>query len=251
MITYLQRYQEGEHESVWADLVALGPAIRDEPVYTEALAVAHAMMTRVRHNIEVLLERLRELKYRFLSRHASDIWRQPDAERRSILDAIEQQYGPLPIVLRAWYDIVGEVSLAGSHPKLNHHVGYKRSLALRPEEPFSDPLELEIWDDAICSFYRQPTRQAAYTIPPFSFYVASNVDTKAGYSGSQDYHIMIPATGFDTPIFAYLPWTGMFLRPYLRTCFAWGGFPGLRDQPDAAAAASAELAFLTQDLLPI
>jgi hypothetical protein len=227
--TMLERYHQGKFNHVWAELVALGPAVRTEPLYPMALAVAHAMMNRARHNIGVLLERLQELNYRFLSRHMNDIWRQPDAERRSMLDAIEQQYGTLPIVLRAWYDIVGEVSLQGAHPNLNHHVGYQRSLALRPEEPFSDPLELEIWDYSICSFYRQATPEARDANPPFAFYFASNVDTKGGYSGSQDYHIMLPATGFDTPIFAYPPWTlkGGGNRNMVSTIFPASGLANL------------------------
>lgn len=88
-------------------------------------------------------------------------------------------------------------------------------------------------------------------MPPFSFEFVSNVDNKAGYSGSDDYQIMIPAYGFDTPIFCYAPWTGMFLTPYLRQCFQWGGFPALAHKPEAAAAAREELAFLTKNVLPI
>jgi len=37
-MSYLERYLAGEHEQVWAELVALGPAVREEPVYSDALA---------------------------------------------------------------------------------------------------------------------------------------------------------------------------------------------------------------------
>jgi hypothetical protein len=38
MSEYLARYLAGEHEQVWDDLVALGPAVREESVYSDALA---------------------------------------------------------------------------------------------------------------------------------------------------------------------------------------------------------------------
>jgi hypothetical protein len=54
---YLERYLVGEHEQVWAELVALGEAVRDEPVYSDALVVARETMRRARWNIETLIPR--------------------------------------------------------------------------------------------------------------------------------------------------------------------------------------------------
>jgi hypothetical protein len=45
-MSYLERYLTGEHEQVWAELVALGAAVRDEPLYSDALAVARETMRR-------------------------------------------------------------------------------------------------------------------------------------------------------------------------------------------------------------
>jgi hypothetical protein len=44
--TYLERYLAGEHEPVWAELQALGAAVRAEPLYSDALAVAHDTPSR-------------------------------------------------------------------------------------------------------------------------------------------------------------------------------------------------------------
>lgn len=52
--TYLERYFRGELAPVWAELVALGSAIREEPLAHQARAVAQEMMRRARHNIFVL-----------------------------------------------------------------------------------------------------------------------------------------------------------------------------------------------------
>ena len=61
---YLERYLQGEHERTWAELQELGPAVRQEPVYSEARAVADETMRRVRRNCERLIDRLRSMDYR-------------------------------------------------------------------------------------------------------------------------------------------------------------------------------------------
>ena len=67
MPTYLERYLAGEREQVWAELSARGPAIRAEPLFAEAQAVARETMTRARANVALLVQRLTSLGYRFVS----------------------------------------------------------------------------------------------------------------------------------------------------------------------------------------
>ncbi len=62
---YLERYINGEYEQVWAELQALGPAVRSEPLYSDAREVADETMRRVRRNCERLVERLRAMAYKF------------------------------------------------------------------------------------------------------------------------------------------------------------------------------------------
>jgi len=61
----LARYQQGEREQVWADLVSLGPQVRERPYLMDAQAVAQETMRRARHNVELIVERLRQLDYHF------------------------------------------------------------------------------------------------------------------------------------------------------------------------------------------
>ena len=61
----LRRYQAGEHEAVWADMLALGPRVRDAAHLEDALAVARETMRRARHNVELIVQRLDEIGYRF------------------------------------------------------------------------------------------------------------------------------------------------------------------------------------------
>jgi hypothetical protein len=64
--SYSDRYHFNTCAPVWATLTAFGPAIRHEPLYSDALAVARETMRRVRSNIEVLLDRLPQIGYHFL-----------------------------------------------------------------------------------------------------------------------------------------------------------------------------------------
>lgn len=63
--TYLERYVSGEYEQVWDELVTLGAAVRQDPVYTDALAVARETMRRARANIDRLIPRLVRIGYLF------------------------------------------------------------------------------------------------------------------------------------------------------------------------------------------
>jgi hypothetical protein len=121
MPTYLERYRAGEHEAVWRELVALGPAVREERVLPDARAVARETMTRALHNVERIVERLTGIGYRFA--HPAEVRVPPSAALLARLDRLEAQAGgPLPLALRAFYEVVGSVSLMGSHPALSGRV---------------------------------------------------------------------------------------------------------------------------------
>lgn len=65
MSSFLERYQLGECEVVWDELMSLGKAVRKGPVLPDALAVARETMRRVLYNLETLIPRLRHLGYEF------------------------------------------------------------------------------------------------------------------------------------------------------------------------------------------
>jgi hypothetical protein len=117
MPNYLERYLRGECEQVWADLLALGGKVREEPLYSEAQAVVRETMTRARANIELLVPRLTTLGYRFA--HPDRVFVPADDATRQLAAEAERRAGPLPLSLRAWYEVVGEVNFMGSHPKLS------------------------------------------------------------------------------------------------------------------------------------
>ena len=63
--SFLRRYQAGEHEAVWADMTALGAAVRSGPYADDAFAVARETMRRARSNVETLIRRLDGIGYQF------------------------------------------------------------------------------------------------------------------------------------------------------------------------------------------
>src|SRR5258708_15436421 len=65
MTSCLERYIRGECVQVWDELLALGEAVRQEPLYADARAVARETMRRVRANLELLVPRLRTAGYDF------------------------------------------------------------------------------------------------------------------------------------------------------------------------------------------
>jgi hypothetical protein len=113
MATYLERYLAGERERVWREIVALGDAVREEPALADAEAVAREMMGRVRRNIERLVLHLRERGYGFTNAQPVPT---PDENVAGYLAAMEE-WGPLPLALRMFWEIVGEVSLEGAFPE--------------------------------------------------------------------------------------------------------------------------------------
>jgi hypothetical protein len=237
MATYAERYQQGDYEAVWAELVAQGAVVRSEPLFSDAKAVADLMMRRARHNVALLVERLHGLNFEFTT---EPVWAPPDPHLLARLDTIEQQYGPLPMVFRSWFEVVGQISFIGVHPRLSRYLGQKPP---GEQGPVSDPLVIQA--------YGVQEDEEEVLQPPYIFEFAPDINHKANYSGGGASWVELPAPGFDAPLGSTSSWHGLYFVPYLRLCFDWGGFPRLAHKPDAAAAAREELALLTKDLLLI
>src|SRR5690349_18970596 len=65
MASFIERYQAGEREQVWADLNSLGQRVREKTYVDDAYAVAKETMRRARGNVETLIVRLEKLGYQF------------------------------------------------------------------------------------------------------------------------------------------------------------------------------------------
>ncbi|NJL54039.1 MAG: hypothetical protein HC876_21570 [Chloroflexaceae bacterium] len=224
MISHLERYRSGERTQAWRELVAFGAAVREEPLYSDARAVAEEIMQRISFNLHLILKRLVALEFQFTSG-----WSAPDKRLLTELEAIEH-YGTLPLVVDCWFRNIGQISLSGFHPRLSYDEG---NADVFPDAigPNTDPLEV-----AFVSFSHEDPED--------------HEDNEPAYVCIADGLTVPLSSSFDAPFNSYY-FTGTFFIPYLQTCFDWGGFPGLRHYPEAAERAREELAFLKEGLLPL
>lgn len=248
MASFLSRHLDGEHEQVWAELLALGERVREEPLYSDALAVARETMRRVRYNIKLLIPRLETIGYHFY-RYGVDIYQDftlegseeahrempifahPAEDVDDLIAVIESKGGILPFSVRAFYKVVGTVNLVGKHPnwrncmRLDSLVVHSSKLALIGCDQYGI-------EDEVAKRYSVP-------IAPDEF-------LKDGAGGAGPYTVPLGIAAADATL--HREWHDTTFVNYLRICFRWGGMPGLErcSQPPMK-----EIAYLTEGLLPI
>jgi hypothetical protein len=273
MSQYLERYLAGECKPVWDELLALGAAIRQEPLASEAWAVAQETMRRVRYNIELLIPRLQTLGYRFGEiphEYKEDLeWEQkfvkaypifqsPPPDTARLLDELEQRVGALPLSIRAFYLEIGGVNFIGVDPWADGGISYDPlfmwPLAKLPEAEIEEE-DLEPGEEGDIDLYFSP-----------------DGPTKYNTSGADGYFMTVPNASIDGVFDVYEKTT--FVE-YLRISLRSGGLSGLeetekigsgmnvhaylRGEPAPTSAIIAQyvenvesaLAYLRQVLLPI
>jgi hypothetical protein len=243
-LPHLDRYLAGEHEFVWKDLLALGGKALSDDHAADALAVAYETMDRVERNVRTIAERLVTLGYRFVypgsggllgllkpKAHLPHL--PPPADVRATIAELEAAAGgPVPLSLRAFFEVVGTVNFNGDHP----------SLAPMDCDFLPDPLMVCGADDALAmldSFDRDED-------DPLLFEFAPDALHKANISGGAPYSIELPRPAADVRV-EDAPHDVAFVE-YLRIALlGWGGFPGWEE---AGPAVPAELNQLRRDLVP-
>jgi hypothetical protein len=255
----LDRYEAGEYRDVWTDLVALGPSVREEAHAADALAVAYETMRRVEVNVRTLVGRLTDMGYVFGSPGSASNTTQllgvfgallravgrlsatkggagpsaarphvppaPDASRQ--VTAFEKQYGALPLSLRAFYEVVGQVDLIGRNPSLDP-----------PNNPLpTDPLVVYGLDEGALEYDEAGEEEGA----PIAITIAPDDLHKANVSGGDPYTMEFPNERADGALVGERH--RLLFVDYLRLSFACGGFPGYegRDAPSALQALGADL----------
>ena len=218
---YLERYLAGENEQVWAELQTLGEAVRQQPAYEQARAVADETMRRVQRNCQRIVDRLRTLGCQF-SRYPDGQDRTfsfgpltpPDGESEHDLRRLEEAMGPLPISLVAFWQQVGSVDLVGWLP------GWPTSLnPLVVERPAAGVSELDEMEFQL------------ETLGHFEASLAPDVFHKDNVSGGSPYAVVLPDPAADF-ILRNEP-HGLLFVQYLRLAILrFGGFPGLEGRTE-------------------
>lgn len=252
MSAFLSRYLDGEYERVWAELLALGPAVREGPLAADAYAVARETMRRAGENVGRIVARLEHIGYEFEVAPLgawipnARVYVPPSPSAEGWLSDLEATAGRLPLSLRAWFEVVGEVNLMGRHPDWD-------------ERAYPDPLVvegLEEWGSEYESWRSQ--REGGEEPEPFVLPIAPDYYHKANVSGGTPYGVALPCAAADAPLVG--EWHETTFVDYLRIAFRWGGFPGWQRLdlgqlpgerlPDAARPTE-HLRYLSADLLPL
>jgi hypothetical protein len=184
-MTYFDRYKDGQFVAVWDELSALGGAVRDPAIFSDAMSVAQVTMERVATNIGRLIERLTSHGYefgvypdgtRFSVKSAALV--KPNAESRAHMIELERLAGALPLSLKAFWEVVGSVSLIG------HVRGWPQ---------YGDPLCVEAPSAGLADFRDDlADREVSEGPMPFLCPIAPDVLHKDNVSGDSPYRIAQP-----------------------------------------------------------
>jgi hypothetical protein len=212
-LPFYDRYTSGEHAAVWSELTALAGSVRCDPVAADALAVAFETMARVDRNIRSLVSRLVGMGFEFTTpdgapRRLSDLHVAPDSRTGKRLQRLEKSVGPLPLSLRAFYEVVGGVDLIGRHPGIAPPAG--------PVAP--DPIVVIGLEEVLASL---DDENDALVLAPDDLH-------KSGTSGGDPYEIAVPNPAADAVVLNERH--DLLFVDYLRLCFQFGGFPGYEGQ---------------------
>jgi len=254
--TLVQRYKRGDRERVWHELRQLGSKARGRRSREDAEAVVRDAMTRARDNVVVLIERLRAEGYKF-----GDPWNTerarvphapPDKKTPAFVSWLDKRWGPIPMTVRAWIEIVGDVSLLGVHP------GW-------PDGLVTDPLVVEVehksWKFAekdrlamrkhFESEYESWEHNQADggDLGAFALDVAPDALHKANISGGAPYGFLVPDGSVDA-MFRYEDGLLLPFIEYLRLVFRCGGFPSTAHR-DCGAAVRESCRALAKGLLDL
>jgi hypothetical protein len=240
----LARYKKGDHEKVWEELRAFGAAVQEEPLRKEAYAVALEAMRRLETNIDLLVKALKKGNYPLAAKKGMSPAK-PDAKKK--IDAFEKLLkGPLPLTLRAFYEVFEWVSLAetlhadytkGSSYEL---FGEKDPLMIGSLATMTAKLkEQQAENDKLLPELRDPRK--AYLAPTS----LCKYDPDRQYPDTHPLLMPVPDPRADGVV-ELRGAPEIFFIDYLRQALGRGGFRGAEDPARAP-----EVEALTKGLLPI
>jgi hypothetical protein len=260
-------------------------------------------MRRVRSNIEILVPRLHAYGYQFgyawviehqgydpdlvttvaenEAHRPSVPWRPPLPDVHKRLAELEQVVGgPIPLSLRVWHEVVGQVNFVGKLPvRWGYTPGtseFYQAMKVSPAQYQPSSLdessnfewgegEDNIWANSRAFFKRYPPLDPLYVFsleeamdemglqlanrqhyPRLSVPIAPDVAFKYWEAGGGQYGISAPNAAIDGKL--EVEWHNLTFVEYLRLCFRWAGLPELAYFTTEQG--QAELQQLTEGLLP-
>ena len=168
---------------------------------------------------------------RSLRKKQEEYRKAPDATR--LLKRLEQVTGPLPLSIRAWYEVVGGVNFVGDHQ--GWYTLITEGVRERENDVFDnggyylhplaelDPLFLYPLDEQRVALMEQsrqvdPQRKQLF-LDLWPDEAAKYLDPVRDYA-----QVTLPSSTVDAVLHG--AWNDLTFVEYLRECFHWGGFPG-------------------------
>lgn len=228
MTSYLERYKSGEYKEVWKELIELKDGILEPDIYDDATEVARTTMKRVRYNVEMLHDKLIELKFDYPS-----FTRAIPSKRQGDIAEAETLFPKIPLAVRAWYEEVGEVCFTGDHPYLSSatpRFGTIESdpfccecLALIPGFIYPEDAESEYFEYDWIDFSPDLNHKHGYSGNVYAMNIADNpMDAKLEINIHTKHLADIPIEAKVTAD------KEVYFIDHLRDNFFWGGFPGFK-----------------------
>jgi uncharacterized protein (TIGR02996 family) len=234
VMSIADRFYLGDTQGAWDALIAVGDKVREAPLYQQAIEVSRETMLRVSRNLDVIVGRLDQLGYLFANRNQVHVPPADDVVAK--LDEIERGLqGPLPLSLRAFWEIVGSVDCCQSQDQMVH------DWFDRPDNEIQqlgddDPLyveSLQTLRDGLTKSKRSWCVSRREGRIYFQF--APDCFHKANVSGGENYHVYLPDAAADFRIVGDVApqigedWAGDYFVHYLRRSVLGGGFRGRLD----------------------
>jgi hypothetical protein len=210
----LGRYLGGETRAVWDELRALGARAQDDEHHEEALEIARETMRRARNDIDLIAERLPAIGYRFANPERARV--PPTPGDLEAIVRFEREVGPLPLSLRAYFEIVGAVDFTQAYAQMERGANEPSSLrALGARDPLLLPGAAEFLSDRTARD-AGPKRMAFFM----------DACEKTGAGGDYVY-VELPRLSSDCLLDAREPFVD-----YLRNAVTRGGFRGHAHQEE-------------------
>ena len=238
MSDWVERYVAGQQESVWHEVVALGPRASDPAVAPAVNALARETMRRALRNVETLTSLLPSIGWRFrfpISGPPSDycVHARPGSDIQEKIVLLETLCGPLPASIRAWWEVVGTVC-------------FMREPLDGYEDPLPDPLVVSPIESVIAEFHEWASDAERRRLEPrFRAPLAPDELHKDDISGGAPYELELPSSAADGVLLN--EWHNATFVSYLREAFRWAGVPGWSRAPHTAA----RVAAIRRELVPI
>ena len=221
----MERYEAGRKHEVWSELRQLGGRVW-EPEHREiAWEICSAACEIQAENLRRAVEIMRRHGYEFATpgpgttRTPHDPIVPPGRDTPAFVDWLEDKFGPIGMLGRAFVQLIGDVNLNGILPAWGDEFALVDPFMFEVEaKAYGDDVRRALLDEY--ELYAEDDNEAEFGIA-----FAPDDYHKANISGAGPYLLRRPAEGVDSAV--EIGGSEMGLVDYLNRNLAAGFFPGL------------------------